>query len=160
MIKRLKALLDRHGKDKGKASAADQEETLRVATAALLMEAACMDGHIDAAEQATITDLLIGQFGLEKAEAEELAEAGRQAVSESNELYKFSRTIKDNFDHDDRVRMIEMLWAVAYADGQVHDYESNLVRRVCGLIYVSDPESGHARKRVMERLDLTVPEAS
>ena len=149
MIKKLKALLERH--NKGGTSAENDEEVLRVATAALLMEAACMDGHIDEAEQATITDLLIGQFGLDKAEAEELAEAGRQAVSESNELYKFTRTIKDNFDHDVRVKIIEMLWQVAYADGQIHDYEANLVRRVCGLIYVSDPESGAARKRVLER---------
>ena len=149
MIRKLKALLDRH--NKGGTSAENDEEMLRVATAALLMEAACMDGHIDDAEQATITGLLIGQFGLENTEAEELAEAGRQAVSESNELYKFTRTIKDNFDHEDRVKMIEMLWQVAYADGQIHDYEANLVRRVCGLIYVSDPESGAARKRVLER---------
>ncbi len=155
MIKRLKALLDRQGKNAG--GGADQEELLRVATAALLMEAACMDGHIDAAEQATITGLLIGQFGLDKAEAGELAEAGREAVAQTNELYKFTRTIKDNFDHDARVRIIEMLWQVAYADGHIHDYEANLVRRVCGLIYVSDPESGKARKRVLERLDLHAP---
>ena len=40
-----------------------------------------------------------------------------------------------------------MLWTVALADGVIHDYEANLVRRVCGLLYVSDRESGEARKR-------------
>jgi len=158
MIGKIRAFLDRHAK--GGNGADTQEETLRVATAALLMEAACMDGHIDDAEKATITDLLVGQFGLENAEAEELAEAGRQAAAESNELYKFTRIIKDNFDHDVRVNIIEMLWRVAYIDGELHDFEANLVRRVCGLIYVSDPESGEARKRVVEQLDLTRNEAS
>lgn len=152
MIKKIKALLDRHSKGDNRAET--QQETLRVATAALLMEAACMDGKIDDGEKATITDLLIGQFGLEKAEAEELAEAGRQAVADTNELYKFTRIIKDSFEHDERVKIIEMLWRVAYIDGELHDYEANLVRRVCGLIYVSDSESGHARIRVMEQLDL------
>lgn len=158
MIKKLKALMARHAQGGG--SAEDEEEALRVATAALLMEAACMDGHIDEAELATVTGLLIDQFGLEQAEAGELAEAGRQAVARSNELYKFTHTIKDNFDHDQRVKIIEMLWRVAYADGHLHDYEANLVRRVCGLIYVSDRDSGEARKRVMERLDSQGPEAS
>jgi len=152
MIKKLKIMLE-HFSNSGTAVGND-EETLRVATAALLMEAACMDGQIDEAEQATITDVLIGQFGLDRAEALELAEAGRQAVANSNELYKFTRTIKDNFEHEERVKIIEMLWQVAYADGELHDYEANLVRRVCGLIYVSDQESGQARKRVLERLDL------
>ncbi len=158
MIKRIKAMLDRH--KKGAIGAEHQEEALRIATAALLMEAACMDGHIDESEQAVVTEVLIGQFGLQQGEARELAEAGREAVAKSNELYKFTRTIKDSFDHDDRVRIIEMLWRVAYADGVLHDYEANLVRRVCGLIYVSDPESGKARKRVLERLDLAGPKAS
>ena len=158
MIGKLKALLERRAK--GGKSAENDEETLRVATAALLMEAACMDGEIDESEKATITDLLVDQFGLDRTEARELAEAGRQAVAQSNELYKFTRIIKDSFDHDERVKMIEMLWRVAYADGQLHDYEANLVRRVCGLIYVSDRESGKARKRVRERLDLNGSGAS
>ena len=158
MIKKLKIMLEQFSKNEP--AARNNEETLRVATAALLMEAACMDGQIDEAEQATIIDVLIGQFGLNKAEAEELAEAGRQAVVASNELYKFTRTIKDNFEHGERVKIIEMLWQVAYADGHLHDYEANLVRRVCGLIYVSDQESGQAKKRVLEQLDLTASKAS
>jgi len=50
--------------------------------------------------------------------------------------------------------VIEMLWEVAYADGQLHDYEANLLRRITGLLYVSDRESGEARKRVLARLGL------
>jgi uncharacterized tellurite resistance protein B-like protein len=45
-----------------------------------------------------------------------------------------------------------MLWEVAYADGQLHDYEASLLRRIAGLIYVGDRESGEARKRVLARL--------
>ena len=56
--------------------------------------------------------------------------------------------------------MIEMLWKVVYADGNLHDFEANLVRRICGLIYVSDRESGDARKRVLERLDLDSQDVS
>ncbi|MBT4220448.1 MAG: TerB family tellurite resistance protein, partial [Rhodospirillaceae bacterium] len=111
MMKRLKALLA------GGAAASnetDAAEKLRLATAALLMEAACMDGHIDDAETGTVIALLTNHFELSVEEATELAEAGRQTVSESNELYGFTRTIKDNFDHNQRIQMIEMLWRVVY----------------------------------------------
>ena len=50
--------------------------------------------------------------------------------------------------------MIEMLWEVAYADGILHDFEANLIRRATGLLHVSDRESGVARKRVLEQLDI------
>ena len=66
----------------------------------------------------------------------------------------FTRVIKDRFSEDERVRMIEMLWTGAYADRRLHDYEASLVRRVAGLIYVADRDSGAARKRVLRRLGL------
>ncbi len=158
MIEKLKKLLASR-KVKEAETTADAE-TLKLASSALLMEAACMDGHADEGEVATVTALLADHFRLGEGEASELAEAGREAVAQSVELYGFTRTIKDSFSHEDRVRMIEMLWEVAYADGILHDFEANLVRRVSGLIYVPDRESGEARKRVLERLDLDPPDVS
>jgi uncharacterized tellurite resistance protein B-like protein len=130
------------------------DEALKLASAALLLEAACMDGHADDVEISTVINLLGDHFDLSAGEASELVDAGRVVLDNSVELYGFTRTIKDSFNHEDRVRMIEMLWKVVYADGIMHDFEANLVRRICGLIYVSDRESGDARKRVLERLDL------
>ena len=56
---------------------------------------------------------------------------------------------------EERVKIIEMLWEVAYADGVVHHYEANLIRRINGLLYVSDRDSGAARKRVAARLGIS-----
>jgi len=156
MIEKLKKLL---ASRKDTDITAD-DKALKLASAALLMEAACMDGHADDAEISTVTALLGDHFDLSADEAGELVHAGREAVANSVELYGFTRIIKDSFNHEDRVRMIEMLWQVAYADGTLHDFEANLVRRVCGLIYVPDRESGDARKRVLERLDLDNPDVS
>lgn len=158
MINKLKSLLSgRQGKDSETTADA---ATLKLAAAALLVEAACMDGNADDTEISTVTALLAGHFDLNTDEAAELTEAGREAVAKSVELYGFTRTIKDSFHHEDRVRMIEMLWQVAYADGILHDFEANLVRRISGLIYVPDRESGDARKRVLERLDLSNQDAT
>ena len=128
------------------------DEALRLASAALMVEAALMDGHMDDDERRTITRLLGEHFDLSREEAAELLEAGLEAATESHQLYGFARTIKDRFGPEDRVRMIEMLWEVACADGEIHHYESNLVRRVAGLLYVPDRDSGSARKRVLNRL--------
>ena len=49
---------------------------------------------------------------------------------------------------------MEMLWEVAYADGTLHDYEANLLRRLTALIHVTDRESGQARKRALAKLGL------
>ena len=60
--------------------------------------------------------------------------------------------IKDRFPHEERLELMEMLWEVAYADGVLHDFEASLMRRISGLIYVSDRDSGAARKRALARL--------
>jgi uncharacterized tellurite resistance protein B-like protein len=150
MIDRLKSLFA--GGEAARAPGARGPDELHVAAAALLVEAACMDGHFDEGEKRTITSALQTQFGLDENEAEDLVRAGIKAQDDSNQLYAFTRIIKDRFEHADKVRMIEMLWEVALADGDIHHYESNLVRRVAGLLYVPDPESGAARKRVLQRL--------
>ena len=148
MIDRLKSLFA----GSGSAGAPLGPDELHVAAAALLVEAACLDGHFDEDERRVITSALQTQFGLDGDEAGDLVRAGIEAQDDSNQLYAFTRVIKDRFDHADKVRMIEMLWEVALADGDIHHYESNLVRRVAGLLYVPDPESGAARKRVLQRL--------
>jgi len=144
MIGRLKALFETTPAPDGNGD----EDALRLSAAALLAEAAVMDGHMDADETATIETLLAERFGLDEVEARDLLAAGREAIEETGELYRFTRTIKDAWPHEDRVKMLEMLWRVVLADGTVDHFESNLIRRVAGLLYVPDGESGAARKRV------------
>lgn len=150
MIQRLKKILALRNDT---TVTADDEE-LKLASTALLLEAACMDGQVDDVEISTVTNLLSDHFELGADEARELVDAGREILANSVELYGFTRTITNSFNHEDRLRMIKMLWNVVYADGILHDFEANLVRRICGLIYVSDRESGVLRKQVLEQLDL------
>ncbi len=151
MLDRLKALLQ--GARAGAADI-DAHEKVRLAAAALLVEAAMMDGTLDDLERASILSLLQDRFRLTTEEAGELLRDAETSVDRSTQLQPYARSIKDGFDYDERVGLIEMLWEVAYADGQLHDYESNLVRRICGLLYVSDQDSGAARKRALARLGI------
>ena len=150
MFDRLKQLFDA---EDGSAPALGGHTVndLQLAAAAVLVEAARRDDDYDLSERRVIEGLLREQFSLTAEEAERLIEAADAATDHAVELYTYTRRIKDAFDEDERIRMIEMLWEVVYADGKVDDLEANLLRRVAGLLYVTDRESGEARKRVLDR---------
>ena len=105
-----------------------------------------------AVEQAAIDKLLREKFALRDEEARSLHDLAVTEQSEANQLLGFTRTIKDRYSLEERIELIEMIWEVVYADGELHDYEANLLRRLGGLLYVSDRERGDARKRVLARL--------
>ena len=127
-------------------------EELHLAAAALMVEAARLDGRFDEEERARIGKILHRRFGLEGEATDALIDAAVGEVDRIPEIYGFTKTIRDHFTHPERVAMLEMLWEVAYADGVLHDYEASLLRQVTGLLYVTDQESGAARKRALERL--------
>ena len=131
------------------------EEPIAAAAAALLVEMAVMDGAFDTNERETVVRLISERFDLNISDVADLVADAEVAVSSSVELFSFTKILRDDFDHSDRIKMIEMLWEVAYADGLLHDFEANLIRRATGLLHVSDRESGAARKRVLEQLDIT-----
>ena len=140
---------------RGRADAEDgshSQEELHLAAAALMVEAARLDGDFDETERTRISDILHRRFALDDESAGTLIDAAIGAVDAIPEIYGFTRTLRQNFDHDERVAMLELLWEVAYADGELHDYEASLLRRVTGLLYVTDRESGAARKRALDRL--------
>ena len=144
MLKKIKSLLLEKPSD-----STPPKRSLELAAAALLVEAAIMDGNFDATEHDVIANLLSNRFSLNEGEVDELISDAKTEIENSVELYGFARTIKDSMKHDERVEIIEMLWRVVLADGVVDDYESNLIRRVSGLIYVSDRASGLARQRAI-----------
>jgi uncharacterized tellurite resistance protein B-like protein len=135
-------------------AAAQGTDKLQLATVALLVEAAQMDADFGAEERAKIIELVERRFGLSAAESRELLQAASEKVAQSVEIFGFTREIKNAFSADERVEMMEMLWDVAYADGELHNMEANLMRRLAGLLHVSDRDSALARQRVLARLGL------
>ena len=158
MIARIKALFATFGASEPIASEAAGVDELHLAAAALLAEAALGDDRFDDVERVAIGRLLRERFDLDEADAERLVEAATQRAKDSTHLLRFTRQIKDNFSPAERVGLIEMIWEVVYADGELHEYEDSLLRRIAGLIYVSDRDRGAARKRVLERLAATQQE--
>src|SRR5690606_16660129 len=109
----------------------------------LLIEAASVDGCFSEHERQRTERLLAERFGMDAAHARELiAHAEAHA---GTDWHGYTRVLKEAYDHEGRIAMVEMLWEVILTDGELHDYEASLMRRVPALLYVSDRESALAR---------------
>ncbi|WP_321394976.1 TerB family tellurite resistance protein [Emcibacter sp.] len=133
----------------GEGTSDRQEEKL--AAAALMVEVALQDGEFSGSERTHILALLEKRLGLEKAEASDMLKEAEKQVDDSHQILSFTRRIKDHFDEKGRENILELLWEVVYADGEESAYESNLMRRISGLLYVPDKASGRIRRQVRER---------
>ena len=123
------------------------DDDFRVAYAALLMHAAAIDGEVSGAERSKLVTLLKQRFALDDAAAEHLVEQATAADARAVDLYHFTRLLNETLDEPGRLRMIETMWNVAFADGAASGYEDNLIWRVSDLLGVSSSERIALRQR-------------
>jgi uncharacterized tellurite resistance protein B-like protein len=120
----------------------------RLAAAALLVHAARIDGEFSANERSKLRDLLKQRFDLDDAGASALIEQAAAAEKDAVDLYHFTSVLKDRLDDSGRCRIVEMLWQIAYADGELSPFEDNLIWRVADLLGVDSRERIALRQRV------------
>jgi uncharacterized tellurite resistance protein B-like protein len=124
---------------------------LRSSVAVLLLEAAHQDDVFDARERAVIERLLTSRFCLSQEECLALIKSAELRAAAMVQLHDHTSEIAARMTPLERIDLIEMLWEVAYADGVLDPEEDLLIRRVAGLIYVSDRDRVLARQRVVVR---------
>ncbi len=129
---------------------------LRLSVAILLLEAARQDDVFDVRERAMIEKLLTQRFALSPEECHALMAAAQDHAAQLVQLHGTTSEIAVQMTPEERVGLIEMLWDVAYADGVLDPEEDLLIRRIAGLIYVSDRDRMLARQRVMQRKGLSI----
>ena len=139
------------------ADRADERNDPAFALAVLLIEVARSDDKVEAREQGLIERALAWRFGLQPGEVTRLVKTAEESAIWATDLFHFTRVVVENFTEGERVSVIEMLWEVAYSDDLLTGDEDALIRRVAGLIYVSDRDRGEARQRVMQRLESGAP---
>ena len=118
---------------------------------ALLIHAAKIDDNYTDVEKEIIKKALITLNAITANEAEELLKKAEKIEQESNQIVAFTREIKKN-SMEFRLKIIEILWKIVYSDGSSDSYESNLIRRVCGLLYISDRDSGIIKLKIKNSL--------
>jgi uncharacterized tellurite resistance protein B-like protein len=132
-----------------------RQPDLKLSVAVLLVEAARQDDVFQPQERAMITQLLTAKFALTAEECTALLAAAEARAGQMVQIQGHTSEILDAMSEQERIGVIEMLWDVAYADGVLDPEEDLLIRRVAGLIAVTDRERVLARQRVMARLGLT-----
>ena len=118
----------------------------------LMIEAANSDGDIGTEEIQKIRETLTNTFKENPEEVDSVLEQSIQNSNNSKSLYYYSSKINKNYSDEKKIKLIEILWEIVLADGQLHDYESSIIRRLSGLLYISDINSGNARKRALSKI--------
>ena len=117
-----------------------------------MIEAANSDGNIDYDEINKIKQILINIFKEDKTEVELTLNNAIQNSNNSKSLFFYTSKINKNYTVEKKLLLIETLWEIILSDGNIHDYETSLIRRLSGLLYISDVNSGNARKRALDKL--------
>ena len=128
-------------------------ESLETSVATLLIHAARLDENYSQNEKLTINKCLV-QLGFgENNKVEKLIDRCETLEKESNQILHLTQEIK-KLKYTDRLKIIEVLVEVVYADGKMDEFEDNLIRRVCGLVYVENADVGPIKENIKKKLTL------
>ena len=125
----------------------DNPDNKNIMVAALLVHAAKMDENYTEIERKIIERALIDFTHLPKNKIEEILNLAEKKEQDSNQILEFTQEIKKN-NMRFRLQIIELLWKIIYSDGIADQYETNLIRRVCGLLYISDKDNGDIKLKI------------
>lgn len=137
-----------------------EKNDYRLAAAALLVHIMTIDGQPDAAEAVKLRALLQQHYALDDEATDHLIEAAKAADREAVDLYHFTSSLNRTLDEKGRLRMVEMMWEIVYADGRRTEFEDNVVWRVADLLGVSSEERIALRQRVADQLAQSAPNDS
>jgi len=124
------------------------------AVVVLLLRAANIDGKKDEQEIKAIKRLIIKQFNYNEEEADILIVSASKKEESSTDLFEWSKIINDHYDLDSKKIVFSMMCEIICADGLIDPFESNLIRRLSGLLYISDKDAGAIKKIVMNKKDM------
>ena len=147
MFQNLKNIFEKVKQDNSSQVEIIEEEIHAVLS--LLIEACKVDGIVSDDEIEKITSLLINKFHLEPSKAKNAVNFVLEKANEKVEIFSDIKVVLDTMDHEERIKVVEMLWEVVLADGNIDDYESNLMRKISSLLHLSSFETAEAKKRAM-----------
>lgn len=151
MLRTLRDLFDKLAPAAPSADPQATEHALQLATAVMLVEVMRADNSFQDLERQAVLAALRDKFQLADDEAERLAELAEKTAEVSSDLFAFTSRIDERFDMAQKVRMIEHMWLVAYADGHLSEHERHVLWRVSDLLHVPHGAYVHARMRAQRQ---------
>jgi len=147
LIKSLKNLFSVNSTD----SQDENNEDLKI-LCGLMIEAANTDGKVDNEEVKKISYTLINIFHENPVDVENILKETITNKDEPKSLFFFTSKINKSFTEKKKLLLVEILWEIILSDGELHEFESNLIRRLAGLLYISDVSCGNAKKKAIEKI--------
>jgi len=124
---------------------------IELATAVLMLEISLADSSIDEDELTTIKKNLVNTFHLESEQVDELIQLAQKEVDLSVSLHDFTRLLNEKLKADEKIRIIELLWQVAFADAVLDKYEEYYIRKIADQLYISHKDYIKTKHKVAEK---------
>ncbi len=161
MLKTLKDLFDSLMSPESMAGAqgCGEDHAVQLAAAVLLVEVMRADEGLAVAERTAVRRALVEKFVLTPDEADRLADLAEGTARQATDLFAFTSRI-DAWDMPRKLRMIELMWGVAYADGRLSDHERHVMWRIADLLHIPQGAYVHARMRAREAAGLAPDQAA
>ena len=118
----------------------------------LMIEAANTDGEVTQEELNKISHSLINVFKEDPKAVEVSLSKAFENKDNSKSLYYYTSKLNKSYSNENKIKLIEVLWEIILADNEIHDFETNLIRRLAGLLYISDVECGNAKIRAGKKV--------
>lgn len=131
-------------------SQGDVEHRLKLATAALFIEMMQQDGKKADGEEEAVKQLLQTKFELTETETHELFELAHAEARQAADFYQFTSLIHQHFPMDKKVKILEYLWRIAFADNHLDAHEEHMVRRIADLLYIPHKDFIKAKHKALE----------
>jgi len=120
----------------------------------LMVEAAGADGQIADDESILISEIIAAQFELSEPEMATILDEAVNDFHDRIEIHSLMRQLRDVADYEERVGVLELVWMVVLSDNRLDKIEAQLMRRLAGLLFISDVDSGLAARTARKRLGM------
>ena len=118
--------------------------------AALLIHAAKIDENFSKSEELIIKETLL-QIGAHEKNLEKIFEDGKKIEENSNQILEFTKEVK-NMKEDNKIKIIETLWRIIYSNNEADIYETSLMRRLGGLLYIDSKTMGYIKEKIKNKI--------
>ncbi len=153
MLNTIKRFFDHLAPETGQTDE-QKQHAIHLAVSVLFVEMIRMDGIVSAEENRHLQTLLGQKFSLSENEKQNLTELANEKLDDSVDYYQFTTVINEHFKHDEKVRMIEHLWQLAFIDGRIDAHEEHFLRKIHSLLHVTHTEFIKAKHRAERKADV------
>ena len=144
MFDKLKSIFDKKIEEES-----EQFDTVQIAISTLMIQTAVYDGIFDEQEKSKILELIKKYFNFNEDQKLALFKIAIKVNDDSNDMQQFTRVLNDNLSEEEKLNIIKMLWKIIISDGHIDNYENALIRKISGLLYISDRDVGQIKKKLI-----------